>query len=97
MDLDTENVTPFDENKLFEYADRFIELANELSQLDNSGVVGAGLRYAATRYCAFEASLHTDNYAEDMENNIETFTNDFINMLRVNFEDYNKSLGGQVE
>jgi len=49
---------------MYAYADKLINLANELSKSDNSGGVGVGLRYAAARYCAFEASLQTDNLSE---------------------------------
>ena len=75
---------------IYDYADKFINLANELSKLDNSGAVGVGLRYAAARYCAFEASLQTDNLNEDMDKHLEFFVNAFKNMLQKNLEEYSK-------
>jgi hypothetical protein len=90
MDQDKENVDKYKEEVMFDYADKFINLANELSKSDNSGAVGVGLRYAAARYCAFEASLQTNNLAEDKDKHLEFFANAFTGMLRTNLEDYSK-------
>ena len=90
MDRNKEEVDPYNEKAMYEYADKFIDLANELSKSDNSGGVGVALRYAAARYCAFEASLQTNNLAEEKDNHLEFFTNAFTNMLRINLEEYIK-------
>jgi len=90
MDQDKENVDQYNEEAMYNYADKFINLANELSKSDNSGSVGVALRYAAARYCAFEASLQTDNLAEDKDKHLEFFANAFTNMLQINLEDYSK-------
>ena len=74
--------------KIYEYADRFINLANDIAKADRSGVVGAALRFAAARYCAYEASMRTDNLAEDKEEQLQSFAKDFTEMLRVNIADY---------
>jgi len=95
VDQDYGKVNPYEEKEVFDCADQFVNLANELSQSDTSGNVGVGLRYAAARYCAFEASLHTNNFDEDMEKHLESYASDFKNMLRINFEDYSKKLADQ--
>jgi hypothetical protein len=51
---------------LYDTADKFINLANILVQEDNSGTVGAGMRFASTRYSVFELSL-TRDIAEEKE------------------------------
>ena len=77
---------------VFKYADEFITLANKLFQADKSVKVGMAMRYAATRFCAFEASVRSNDFAEDMEKNIEMFANEFAHYLRVNFEDYKNNM-----
>lgn len=78
-----------DQDKLmFDYADKFINLANEMSESDRSGNVGVAIRYAAARYSAFEASMRTKNLAEDKDKQLQDFTNVFTDMLRVNLEAY---------
>jgi len=73
---------------IFENADKFINLANELSQSDKSGAVGAALRFAAARYSAFEASMQSKNLEHDKEDQIKLFADEFIRMLRINVGDY---------
>ena len=78
-----------DQDKLmYDYADKFINLANEMSESDRSGNVGVAIRYAAARYSAFEASMRTKNLAEDKDKQLQDFTNVFTDMLRVNLEAY---------
>lgn len=79
-----------DEKIMFEYADKFIALANELSQSQTTGNVGVAFRYAAARYSAFEASLRTDNLAEEKDKHIQFFANTFTEMLQENFDQYVK-------
>jgi len=78
------------EKAMYDIADKFINLANEISKSDNSGSVGVALRYAAARYSAFEASLHTNNLAEDKDKQLQFFANVFTHMLQTNLEDYIK-------
>ena len=80
-----------DDKKMYDYADKFINLANEISQSDRSGNVGVALRFAAARYSAFEASMRTNNLAEDKDKQLQDFTNVFTEMLQVNLEDYIKA------
>ena len=77
-----------DDKMMFDYADKFINLANEMSKSDRSGNVGVAIRYAAARYSAFEASMRTDNLAEDKDKQLQDFSDVFTDMLRVNLEDY---------
>jgi len=83
-----EEVDEYKEEAVYDFADKFINLANELSKLDNSGAVGAGLRYAAARYCAFEASLRTNNLIADKDKQLQFFTDTFNKMLQKNLDDY---------
>jgi hypothetical protein len=69
MDQNKVKVDQYKEEAMYGYADKFINLANELSKSDNSGAVGVALRYAAARYCAFEASLQTSNLAGEKDKN----------------------------
>ena len=73
---------------IYDYADKFINLANEMAKLDNSGAVGVGLRFAAARYCAFEASLQAGNLANDKDKHLQYFVDVFKQMLQKNLEDY---------
>jgi len=73
---------------LFEHADKFINLANEIFQEDTSGTVGAALRFAASRYSAYEASARTDNLERDFEEQHTLFADEFARMLRINLGDY---------
>jgi hypothetical protein len=88
MDRYKDEVDEFKEEAVLDFADKFINLANEMAKSDNSGAVGVGLRYAAARYCAFEASLQTDNLVGEKEKHLQLFTNIFQKMLQKNLDDY---------
>ncbi len=75
---------------IYANADKFINLANELVQTDQSGSVGAALRFAAARYSAFEASTRTAALDLDKEREFELFATEFANMLKLNLDDYIK-------
>ena len=77
-----------DDKTMYDYADKFINLANEMSKSDRSGNVGVAIRFAAARYSAFEASMRTDNLAEEKDKQLELFANAFKEMLQMNIEDY---------
>jgi hypothetical protein len=81
MDQDTEKI-------MFDYADKFISLANEMSTTENPGNIGVAIRYAAARYSAYEASLRTNNLAEEKDEHLQFFANTFTEMLQRNFEEY---------
>jgi len=78
----------YTEKAMYDNADRFIELANEMSQSENHGNIGLAIRYAAARYSAFEASLRTDKLAEEKDKHLQFFADTFKNMLQKNFEEY---------
>ena len=78
------------EKAMYTNADKFINLANELAKADQSGSIGAAIRFAAARYSAFEASLQTNTLAEDKDKHLQLFANDFTNMLQINLENYIK-------
>lgn len=78
------------EKAMYDIADKFINLANEISKTDSSGGVGVALRFAAARYSAFEASMRTKKLAEDKNKEVQLFANDFTNMLEINIDNYIK-------
>ena len=80
---------------MYDLADQFIHLANELAQKDQTGNVGVAIRYAAARYTAFEASLQTDDLASGKEEVIDQFARDFNKMLGINLDQYIARLSKQ--
>ena len=78
------------EKVIYEYADKFINLANEMAKSDRSGNVGIAIRFAAARYCAYEASMRTNNLAEEKDKQLQDFVDAFTDMLRINLEDHIK-------
>ena len=91
MDKYKEQVDEYKEEAIYNYADKFINLANEMCKSDNSGAVGVGLRFAAARYCAYEASMRTNNLAEEKDKQLQDFVDAFTDMLRINLEDHIKT------
>ncbi len=85
IDLDT----------LYTTADKFINLANELSQKDTSGTVGSALRYAAARYSSFEASMVSKDMAAEKEAIKEALLKDYALMLDSNLDTYIQHLASQ--
>jgi hypothetical protein len=81
MDKDQEKI-------IYELADKFIDLANDLSKKQRSGTIGVALRYAAARYSAFEASMQTKNLADEKEKHMQFFVRTFTEMLQKNFDEY---------
>ncbi len=78
------------EKEMYDIADKFINLANEISKSDQSGGVGVALRFAAARYSAFEASMRTNTLAEEKDKHLQLFANEFSNMLQINIDTYIK-------
>lgn len=76
------------EKAMFDNADKFIELANRMSQAEGHGAIGVALRYAAARYSAFEASLRSQNLAADKDKHLQFFADTFNEMLHRNFDQY---------
>ena len=76
------------QTSMYDLADKFIALANEAGKKDPTGTVGMGLRYAAARYCAFEASIAMNDLAAEKERLMEMFMNDYRAMLSENLDAY---------
>jgi hypothetical protein len=76
------------DKEMYDNADKFIGLANEMSKTVSPGEIGIAFRYAAARYSAFEASMRTKNLTEDKDKHIEFFAKTFTEMLQMNFEEY---------
>ena len=85
------NDTDIDQKKektFYDIADKFIDLANEISRSESPGTIGVAIRYAAARYSAFEVSLQGNNFAEGQNRHLDFFVNSFTEMLQKNFEEY---------
>jgi len=80
------------EQVMYNYAGKFINLANEMIKSDHSGTVGMAIRFAAARFSVFEASTQTNNFAEDRDKYFQLIAEDFRKTLQFNFEDYIKAL-----
>lgn len=78
------------EKVIYDLADQFINLANEMAKSDRSGNVGVAFRFAAARYCAYEASMQTNELAEEKDKQLQLFVDAFTDMLRFNLDDYIK-------
>ncbi|GIU47556.1 DUF3144 domain-containing protein [Shewanella algidipiscicola] len=77
------------ETTIFELADQFIALANELSgQEQDVGKVGTALRFAAARFNAFEASIKSSDLAAEKNNALEWFSKEYRDMLNDNLDDH---------
>ena len=80
------------EKIIFDYADKFINLANEMAKSDRSGQVGMALRFAAARFSVFEASTQTKDLAGDKDKYFHLIADDFNKLLQINFNEYVKIL-----
>lgn len=77
------------ETTLYELADQFIALANDLSQKEGDvGKVGTALRFAAARFNAFEASIKSGDLAAEKNNALDWFSNEYREMLSDNLDDH---------
>ncbi|WP_153912752.1 DUF3144 domain-containing protein [Shewanella sp. TC10] len=85
------------ETTMYQLADQFIALANQLGQTENDiGKVGTALRFAAARYNAFEAAVKSSNLEAEKENALSWFTEEYKGMLNENLNDHIKNPpGGQ--
>jgi hypothetical protein len=80
------------EKMMYDYADKFINLANEMAKSDRSGNVGMAIRFAAARFSVFEVSTQTKNLAEDKDKYFQLIADNFRKTLQFNFEEYIKIL-----
>jgi len=80
---DTSNTT------IYELADQFIALANQLSQQEaDVGKVGTALRFAAARFNAFEAAIKSADLGAEKESALEWFSSEFKEMLSDNLDEH---------
>ncbi len=79
-----------DIDTLYTLADKFIDLANELSQQEtySPNTVGTAFRYASTRFSAFEASMVATDLARDKETIKAALLKDYDHMLEENLQVY---------
>jgi hypothetical protein len=87
--METQNNAP----SLYQLADEFIHLANDLAGSGDQSTVGMAIRYAAARYNIFEATTAGYDLKKDKEKIMEMLVNDYHRMLEENLEDYAKQLG----
>ncbi len=74
---------------IFELADQFIALANQLSQQEEDvGKVGTALRFAAARFNAFEAAVKSADLAAEKQEALNWFSAEYREMLEENLEDH---------
>lgn len=73
---------------LYKIADQFISQANSLAETTDLATLAAGLRYAAARFAAFEASLRTNDLRRDKADAQDAYLNEFRQMLDDNLEQY---------
>ena len=74
---------------MYQIADQFIALANQLSQQENDiGKVGTAMRFASARYNAFEAAIKSADLAAEKDNALAWFSDEFKAMLNENLDDH---------
>lgn len=74
---------------IFQLADKFIALANELNnQEQDVGKVGTAMRFAASRFNAFEAAIKSSDLQAEKDNALEWFTKEYRDMLSDNLDDH---------
>jgi len=78
----------YEDKVMYDFADQFIKLANELAQTDKSGRVGMAIRFAAARFSIFEASTQTDNLDRDRDKFSQMIEEDFAKLVQCNMDDY---------
>ena len=75
-------------DEFYTTADKFVNLANTLSKEDKSGTIGSAMRFAASRYSAFEMSLTGRDLAKEKEAIKVELLTDYSKMLDQNLDDY---------
>ena len=68
-------------------ADRFVNLANEMSEHNSRDWVRAVLMYAAARYTAFTWITREDDKQQTLEQAVAYFRNEYETMLRENLKE----------
>ncbi|MEJ2648983.1 MAG: DUF3144 domain-containing protein [Sedimentisphaerales bacterium] len=84
-----------DEKMMYNYADQFINLANEISKSDKSGSVGMAIRFAAARFSIYEVSTQSNDLAGAKDKYLQLLAEDFKKMLEFNIDDYIRLLSSK--
>lgn len=82
---------PDPNEKFWDLADSFIQVANENCKGATLGQVCASMMYASARFSAFTASVDAPTEAafkEQLEGAMKYFVTEYQKMLRVNFTEY---------
>lgn len=82
---------PDPNQKFWDLADSFIQLANENCKDATLGQVCASMMYATARFNAFTASNDASSdvdFHKDLDNAVTYFSTEFDKMLKENFSDY---------
>jgi hypothetical protein len=82
---------PDPNQKFWDLADTFIQLANENCKGATLGQVCASMMYASARFGAFTASTDAPSEADfkrELDNAVLYFGTEYEKMLRENFRDY---------
>ncbi len=91
-DISRKPPTPPDPNqKFWDIADTFIQLANENAKRAAHGQVCAAMMYASARFGAFVSSADAPSEAvfkEQLEAAVTYFRTEYEKMLRENFREY---------
>ena len=75
-------------DEFYTTADKFVNLANILTKDDPSGIVGSAMRFAASRFSAFEMSLTGKDLVKEKEAIKEKLLADYAKMLDQNLDAY---------
>ncbi len=85
-------MTDADTNKLFkQFADSYIDVANQLLEEHDPNLVGSSFIYGAARFSSFivaSGSKDLDQYKANKDNAIEHFVGQFKQMLEENLISY---------
>lgn len=73
---------------MYDLADQFIALANEQAQQQGTESVGTAIRYAASRYNAFETTLAAEDLPAERDRFLVALTEDYRKMLVENLDLY---------
>lgn len=71
-----------------EMADKFIELANELTATNKVERVSSALLFAAARYNAFEIAGKSQDLVKDRRDALTWFRSEYERMLEANIDEF---------
>ena len=74
------------EMSIYDMADKFIALANDIVEHQDVGRVGTAMRYATARFNAHEAALKAKTLSTEKDSAIKWFSEQFIQMLGENID-----------